>query len=291
MQDVLQGLVAIHEATDEKGRSLELVHRDISPPNVLVGADGVARVLDFGIAIARERIEETDGGKRKGKLGYMAPEQLRGERVTQRSDVFCAGIVLWELLAQRRLFPADQAAERTAAVLQGDYPEPGRFRSELPAKVSEIAMQALALRPQDRFGTMREFLDALEAAAARANARKIADWVNDLAREALAERTKMVARVENWRSGPDLALSSSPFAADAPLSPPAPAAPVLEAVTPPRPRLSSIPAGPMPTSSPLAQARAPVAAPRKQRRQIAPWLVLGLIFALFVVVYFAARGS
>src|SRR5260221_618646 len=97
--DMLQGLSAIHDATDEKGRSLSLVHRDISPPNVLVGADGVARVLDFGIATALEHIEETAPERRKGKRGYMSPEQLRGERLTQRSDVFSAGIVIWELLA------------------------------------------------------------------------------------------------------------------------------------------------------------------------------------------------
>ena len=109
--DMLQGMAAIHDATDEKGRSLSLVHRDISPPNVLVGADGAARVLDFGIATALDHIEETAPERRKGKRGYMSPEQLRGERLTQRSDVFSAGIVIWELLALRRLFPPDQEKE------------------------------------------------------------------------------------------------------------------------------------------------------------------------------------
>ena len=104
MRDVLGGLDAVHEATDERGRSLGLVHRDISPPNVLVGVDGLSRVLDFGIAKALEHIEESDPNRVKGKTGYLSPEQIRGERLTQRSDVFSAGIILWEMLATRRLF-------------------------------------------------------------------------------------------------------------------------------------------------------------------------------------------
>src|SRR5882724_3919998 len=136
--DVLQGLAAIHDATDEKGRSLSLVHRDISPPNVLVGADGVARVLDFGIATALEHIEETAPERRKGKRGYMSPEQLRGERLTQRSDVFATGVVIWELLAMRRLFPPDQEKEPGDAVLRGDYPRVSQYRPEVPKALDEI---------------------------------------------------------------------------------------------------------------------------------------------------------
>jgi serine/threonine-protein kinase len=97
MHGVLQGLHAVHEAVDEKGRALGLIHRDISPPNVIVGVDGMARVLDFGIAKALEHLEESVPNRLKGKTGYMSPEQIRGERLTRRSDVFAAGIILWEM--------------------------------------------------------------------------------------------------------------------------------------------------------------------------------------------------
>jgi eukaryotic-like serine/threonine-protein kinase len=92
---VLLGLHAAHEATSERGESLGIVHRDVSPQNILVGQDGVARVLDFGIAKAAARSQTTEEGKLKGKIGYMAPEQLRLEAVDRRADLFTTGIVLW----------------------------------------------------------------------------------------------------------------------------------------------------------------------------------------------------
>ncbi len=102
--DMLRGLHAAHEARGEDGAPLEVVHRDVSPHNVLVGADGVARVLDFGIAKALRTEQLTLSGDLRGKLTYMAPEQLRGARATRQSDVFSAGVTLWEVLAARKLF-------------------------------------------------------------------------------------------------------------------------------------------------------------------------------------------
>ena len=222
MQDVLHGLLAIHEATDEKGRPLDLVHRDISPPNVLVGVDGVARVLDFGIAKALQHLDESVAGRPMGKMGYMSPEQIHGERLTQRSDVFSAGIVLWELLCTRRLFPADKPEERIASILQGDYPRPSSLREDLPQELDDAVMRALERSPDARFATIREFSAALESAP-RASPREIGQWVTELAQTALAERTRMVAVLENWSDGPQIPLSSSPFASELP--PPVAAAP------------------------------------------------------------------
>ncbi len=215
MQDVLHGLLAIHEATDEKGRALDLVHRDISPPNVLVGVDGVARVLDFGIAKALQHLDESMTGRRMGKMGYMSPEQIRGDSLTQRSDVFSAGIVLWELLCMRRLFPADQPEERMESILRGDYPRPRSLREELPQELDDAVMRALEPSPDARFATIREFSEALESAP-RATRREIGEWVTELAHTALAERTRMVAVLENWSDGPQIPLSSSPFASEIP---------------------------------------------------------------------------
>ena len=215
MQDVLHGLLAIHEATDEKGRALDLVHRDISPPNVLVGTDGVARVLDFGIAKALQQLDDSVTSRRMGKMGYMSPEQIRGERLTQCSDVFSAGIVLWELLCMRRLFPADQPEERMESILRGDYPRPSELRADVTAELDDAVMKALERSPDARFATIREFSEALEDAP-RAARRDIGEWVAELAHVALAERTRMVARLENWSDGPQIPLSSSPFASEMP---------------------------------------------------------------------------
>jgi eukaryotic-like serine/threonine-protein kinase len=302
--DMLQGLAAIHDATDEKGRSLSLVHRDISPPNVLVGADGVARVLDFGIATALDHIEETAPERRKGKRGYMSPEQLRGERLTQRSDVFSAGIVIWELLALRRLFPADQEKEPGDAVLRGDYPRLSRYRPDLPAALDDIVMRALSCLPDARFASMHELFDAFEAAApARANTRRISEWVNELAKDALAARNRMVARVENWESA-EIPLRSTPFAAELPLRPasaswPPPPPEVFEANMPlldleAPPLLAPAPAPlapalrssrpPVPSSAALP-ARAPSAPPRRSGSLWWLWALLLAGVAAYVLLH------
>jgi eukaryotic-like serine/threonine-protein kinase len=302
--DMLQGLAAIHDATDEKGRSLSLVHRDISPPNVLVGADGAARVLDFGIATALEHIEETAPERRKGKRGYMSPEQLRGERLTQRSDVFSAGVVLWELLALRRLFPADQEKEPGDAVQRGGYPRVSQFRPDVPPELDAVIARALELEAEARFATMHELADAVEAAAPpRANARRIGEWVNELARDALAERNRMVARAENWVSGVEIPLKSTPFAAELPLraSSRPPPVDVDEAddafrAAPPLP--ASVSSALASRSSAPPAALEPPAAPASTTSKLAPapakpasrWWVWGLLL-LLVVAYFVLRPT
>jgi serine/threonine-protein kinase len=218
MLDVLSGLCAVHEANDEKGRLLGLVHRDISPSNVIVGTDGYSRVLDFGIAKALENIEESMPSRLKGKIGYMAPEQIRGEGVTQQSDVFSAGIVLWELLAMRRLFPSGIEADRMRQIVSGDYPPPSKFRPGLSPELDQVTMKALAVDPNLRFARARDFAFALEHASARASDRRVAEWVADLAANALAGRARMIAQVEHWNIDPDLSLKPAPATAVAPVA-------------------------------------------------------------------------
>ncbi|HZO13185.1 MAG TPA: serine/threonine-protein kinase, partial [Polyangiaceae bacterium] len=193
---VLHGLHAAHEATSDDGQPLHLVHRDVSPHNILVGADGVARVLDFGIAKARGRAQSTSEGQLKGKIAYMAPEQLEGGNVGRRVDIYAAGVVLWEILAGRRLFRADSDVILFARVLGGRVETPTTHRSDLPADVENVVMRALAQKPEERFATAREFALALEQAVPIASAAKISDWVETVATDSLVRRADLVRLIE-----------------------------------------------------------------------------------------------
>ncbi len=276
--DLLSGLCAVHEATDEKGRLLGLVHRDISPPNVVVGADGYSRILDFGIAKALEHIEESMPNRLKGKIGYMAPEQIRGEGASQRSDVFAAGVILWELLATRRLFASSVESDRMKQIVSGNYPRLGRFRPGLARPLERVVTRALAVDPGERFANSREFADALEQAAARASARRVAQWVKDLAAQTLLHRARMMAQVENWSPGADLALNSSPFAADMPLTN------ALVATTPPPPVATDASAEHRSLSK--APSKAAVSGQRGSSPSIATWLLLISCVVLLLALYY-----
>jgi serine/threonine-protein kinase len=282
MRDVLGGLGAVHDATDERGRSLGLIHRDISPPNVLVGADGLTRVLDFGIAKALEHIEESDPNRVKGKTGYLSPEQIRGERLTQRSDVFSAGIILWEMLATRRLFSAEGETDRMQAILRGDYPHPRATRSDLSEELDAVVMRALSLDPTERFESPRAFATAIDAVAKSAPAQRVADWVNDLAGSRLASRNRLLAQVETWvDAAGEIPLSSTPFAAEVAITrtptppPPSDATPAIE--------LRRRSAGP--SSPPPAEAE-PRAKPVSSGKALA---VLLSIAAVIAMAYLATR--
>ena len=144
---VLHGLHAAHEATDERGEPLHIVHRDVSPQNVLVGVDGIARVLDFGVAKAAGRIQTTREGQLKGKIAYMAPEQLRGE-ATRQTDIYAASVVLWELLTGRRLFAASNELETLGRVIDRNIEPPGQLVPNLPRALEDIVMRGLGASPR-----------------------------------------------------------------------------------------------------------------------------------------------
>ena len=152
--DALHGLHAAHELLDEDGQPLSVVHRDISPQNIHVGSDGHARVLDFGVAKAASRRYVTQSGEVKGKISYMSPEQLCGETVDRRTDIYAAGVVLWEVLTGHRLFDGTNEGEVVRKVLEGKL-DPPSFRSdvELPLALDELVMKALAPKPELRFDT------------------------------------------------------------------------------------------------------------------------------------------
>lgn len=177
--DLLSGLHAAHEATRDDGSPLEIVHRDVSPQNVIVGVDGVARLTDFGIARALWRLEVTRLGVVKGKLGYMAPEQLEG-RCDRRSDVYAAGVVLWELLTGARFRSLEgDAAQVLVQVLHGFAEVPSAI-APTARLLDEIVMQALARDSFSRFETAQEMADALAARVVPASAARVAEVYSQL---------------------------------------------------------------------------------------------------------------
>ena len=163
--DTLAGLHAAHEMKDDHGEPLQIVHRDVSPQNILVGVDGVARVVDFGVARAATRLSTTRSGQLKGKLAYMAPEQARGAGVDRRADLFACGIVLWEALATKRLFKGDGEAETLNRVLYEPIATPSSVRPDVPKALEDICMKALSRDVDQRFATAQDFGDELEKAA------------------------------------------------------------------------------------------------------------------------------
>ena len=193
---MLQGLHAAHEARDELGERLDIVHRDVSPQNVLVDVDGVARVLDFGVAKAAGRAQTTRSGQLKGKLGYMAPEQLRGAGATRQSDVYGAAVVLWEALTGARLFRSDSDAAVYAKVLEGKIPPPSTLAPEVSPAVDEVVLRGAAVDPGGRYATACEMARDLEAAIPCAPSREIGEWVVAYVAEELSERAARIAEIE-----------------------------------------------------------------------------------------------
>ncbi len=199
VRDLLHGLHAAHTAVGDAGASLAIVHRDVSPQNVLVGADGVARVLDFGIAKADSRATVTRDGHLKGKLRYMAPEQLGGE-VTHSADLYAAGLVLWEALAGRAPFDdVEHDAQLVGRVLVGVATAPSSLRPGIPAALDAIVARSLAVRPAERFGSAAEMAGALESTGLAASRTEVGARVHDLAHAVLEARARVVARLEGGR--------------------------------------------------------------------------------------------
>lgn len=193
----LLGLHAAHEATREQGDALGLVHRDVSPQNILVGQDGVARMVDFGIAKAVARTQTTDGGMVKGKLGYMAPEQIKLETVDRRSDLFSAGVVLWEALTGTGLFVSDTLGGSIELILHGPIAPPSRFNSAVTPELDAVVSRALERNRDARFQDAMSMAAALQAATPLASALEIIDWVEKLAGPELERKAGLVKRAES----------------------------------------------------------------------------------------------
>ena len=190
--EVAAGLHAAHDCVDELGQPLNLVHRDVSPQNVLIDRRGHVKLIDFGVAKARHRLAQTVGGAVKGKLAYMAPEQLAGRAVDRRVDVFALGVVLWESLVLRRLFHRKDDLATMLAVQSEPILPPGAHRGDLPARLDDVVTTMLSRDPEERFATAAAcrramLLSCPEALSVEPPA--IAELVQRAASDALAERT------------------------------------------------------------------------------------------------------
>jgi len=194
---VLYGLHAAHEARSERGEELGIVHRDVSPQNIIVGVDGVARVLDFGIAKARGRSQTTRDGQIKGKLSYMPPEQILGEEIDRRVDVYAAGVVAWEALTCQRLFDGENEGAIVKKIIDSVVSPPSMFVPDLPPRVDEVVMRALSRDVALRFATSWEMAVALEESLGLETPRRVGAFVEACARDAIARRAARVQQLES----------------------------------------------------------------------------------------------
>jgi serine/threonine-protein kinase len=161
--DAAEGLHSAHELLGRNGEKLQLVHRDVTPHNLFVTYDGTTKVVDFGIAKFSSRMANTRAGTLKGKLAYMSPEQVAGEPIDRRTDVFALGVVLWELTTGQRLFRMENDLDTLAKVQECIVPRPSTIVRGYPIDLEKIVMKALAKNKNERYRTAREFSRALQS--------------------------------------------------------------------------------------------------------------------------------
>jgi serine/threonine-protein kinase len=211
--DTLQGLAAAHRLTDENGNPLKLVHRDVSPHNILVGTDGIARLTDFGVAKADVRMASTRAGQFKGKLSYMAPEQASSSETDQRSDLFSVGIILWESLTGRRLFKGESNAATLNKLLNDVIVKPSVLWPELKP-FDAVVMKALDRDPERRFQSADELGEAIDSASGRsgvAKTRDVAQVVRTLDAEKLQDERHRVRDAIEMLGRAEFAESTIPM--------------------------------------------------------------------------------
>lgn len=212
--DLAEGLYAAHTLKGEDGQPLDVVHRDVTPQNLFVLYDGTVRVSDFGIAHARQRIHQTRGDRIKGKLAYMAPEQLERRDIDHRVDIWALGVVLWEFLTGRRLFRCGSEAETVLAVLSKDIPKPSSLNPHVTPELDRIVARALSRDVERRYASARDLSRDLEHFLAKQGdsvpTMDLAEWMFELFPdgakrfEAMLDVARAVAirraRLPEWQS-------------------------------------------------------------------------------------------
>ncbi len=265
LQDALAGLHAAHDTCDGDGRPLHLVHRDFSPQNILVGTDGVTKLTDFGIAKAASRAGNTSTGILKGKIAYMSPEQAKGSPLDRRADVWAAGVLAWEIVTGRSLWPRDQ--EDVSTLIKLVTTPPPRLR-ELDPGVSEAldetVAKALSMEPGDRWPTAEAFAKALAAASPAGSVEDLAAAVRALAGPKLEHRRAQVRSMGALRAKMGEITEASVMTPSG-MQPRVPSRPIFE--DPDESDATEILAEP-----PVMRAPSPPAEPGLERRKKAGWL-------------------
>ena len=177
--EIARGLSHAHAATDAQGRSLHVVHRDVSPHNILIGRSGEVKLIDFGVAKAANKSVHTGTGILKGKFPYMAPEQAHAKPVDPRTDVFALGIVLWEMICARYLFRGKTDAVTLKLVREAQVPTPSTLRDDVPEALDRVVLKALRKEPRDRYPTAEAFREALSTVLAGLPPPDIARWLHE----------------------------------------------------------------------------------------------------------------
>ncbi|MCC6334458.1 MAG: protein kinase [Myxococcales bacterium] len=159
---IASALEHAHQARDPEGRPLHVVHRDVTPHNVLLGRSGAVKLIDFGVARAEQRFQFTSPGLVKGKLAYMSPEQADGKKVDGRTDLFALGICLWEILTGRRLFRGETVPETLQRLIALQIAPPSMYRADVPPEVDALVLKALSREPEGRFQRAADFVEAID---------------------------------------------------------------------------------------------------------------------------------
>ena len=270
------GLHYAHERADLSGRPLGLVHRDVSPSNLLVSYDGAVKVSDFGIAKASARTDKTLGSTIKGKIGYMAPEQARGATVDRRTDVYALGVLLYELSLTQRAFVADNEFAVFNAVLTGALDRPSVRDPAYPPELERIVLKATSLDPQHRYPTARAFVEDLEAFAAqcdlRVGAGAVARYVESLVGKCEYPRAEAAADPEAARGlSTDGTVVLTPVGLGAVAPRPRPARwPVIVGAAGLAAGLAVAVAAPFSSTSANAEASPPAAPEQEEEQEPAP---------------------
>jgi serine/threonine protein kinase len=205
MADACSGLHYAHEIKDDKDRCMGVVHRDVSPQNIMVSRTGVAKLLDFGVAHASTQVHHTAVGQLKGKLAYMSPEQFRGDGVDRRADVFAAGVVLYEMISGKPLFRRENEAATMHALIYEDPPSVAEFGA--PPELDEIIAKACAKDIEKRYQTSEDMQEAIEELAVATGQMVTGKMLGRFVEEGMAMVAEAKASAKRERTIPDLTPS------------------------------------------------------------------------------------
>ena len=286
---ILQGLEAVHEAKSEAGEPLGIVHRDVSPENILVGRDGIARLLDFGIARGAGRKHVTRVGEIKGKPSYLAPEQILdgGQRIDRRADIYGVAVVLWEALTGRRLFDGDSPTAALSKVLTEPVPRPSSLTASLPQELDDVVMRGLSRNVEERFATALEMARALRSVSGTLLPFEVAEWLEQMTPDALARQASRVAELERL-----VMPSPSPRSSQRLASSPRPQPDATEdAPESTRTNMALTPRRPSPPARPLQSASSWLERRPQARRAALTTLVAILGFSMGLLLVGAARPA